>query len=66
MVGDSRSDIDAAKAAGVPVVGVTFGYSDTPVAKLGPDVVIDHFDELWDAVAALRARPVMRRAAAGE
>lgn len=66
MVGDSRSDIDAAKAAGVPVVGVTFGYTDTAVAKLGPDVVIDHFDELWDAVAALRARPVMRRAAAGE
>jgi phosphoglycolate phosphatase len=64
MVGDSRSDIDAAKAAGVPVVGVTFGYTDTPVTKLGPDVVIDHFDELWDAVAAITARPVLRRAAA--
>lgn len=65
MVGDSRSDIDAAKAAGVPVVGVTFGYTDTPVAKLAPNVVIDHFDELWDAVAAIRARPA-KRVAAGE
>ncbi|MBP0651569.1 HAD-IA family hydrolase, partial [Mycobacterium tuberculosis] len=45
MIGDSRSDIDAAKAAGLPVVAVSFGYTDTPVAKLGPDVIIDHFDE---------------------
>jgi phosphoglycolate phosphatase len=65
MVGDSRSDIDAAKAAGIPVVAVTFGYTDTPVAKLGPDVIIDHFDELWDAVEAIRARPA-KRVAAGE
>lgn len=56
MVGDSRADIEAARNAGVPVVGVTFGYTDVPVADLGPDVVIDHFDGLWDAVAGLAAR----------
>lgn len=53
MVGDSRADIDAAKNAGIPVVAVSFGYTDTPVSDLGPDRVIDHFDALWDAVADL-------------
>ncbi|KQT76900.1 phosphoglycolate phosphatase [Methylobacterium sp. Leaf466] len=53
MVGDSRADIDAAKAAGIPVVGVTFGYTDTPVDALGADRVISHFDDLVEAVTAL-------------
>ncbi|WP_375457020.1 HAD family hydrolase [uncultured Methylobacterium sp.] len=53
MVGDSRADIDAAKAAGIPVVAVTFGYTDTPVDQLGPDRVIAHFSELPGAVAEL-------------
>jgi len=55
MVGDSASDINAAKAASVPVVAVDFGYTDTPVSQLAPDVIISHFDDLWDAVAKLRA-----------
>ncbi len=53
MVGDSRTDIDTAKAAGIPVVAVTFGYTDVPVEELGPDRVIAHFSELAAAVAAL-------------
>ncbi|MCJ2104794.1 phosphoglycolate phosphatase [Methylobacterium sp. E-041] len=53
MVGDSRADIDAAKAAGIPVVAVTFGYTDTPVDQLGPDRVISHFSDLPGAVAEL-------------
>ena len=53
MVGDSRTDIDTAKAARVPVVAVDFGYTDTPVSQLGPDHIISHFDELWDAVERL-------------
>lgn len=54
MVGDSRTDIDAARAAGVPVVAVDFGYTDVPVAELRPDRIISHFDDLWDAVASIR------------
>lgn len=54
MVGDSRSDIDAAKAAGIPVIAVDFGYTEVPVAELGPDVVISHFDALIGAIASLR------------
>jgi phosphoglycolate phosphatase len=54
MVGDSRTDIATAKAAGVPVVAVSFGYTDVPVRDLRPDVVIDHYDELEAAIASLQ------------
>ncbi len=53
MVGDSRTDIDTAKAAGIPVVGVTFGYTAVPVRDLDPDIVIDDLATLPDAVASL-------------
>ncbi len=53
MVGDSGTDIEAARAAGVPVIAVDFGYADVPVKKLGPDRVISHFDELMDACEAV-------------
>jgi phosphoglycolate phosphatase len=55
MVGDSGTDIKTARAAGVPVIAVDFGYSDVPVEELGPDRVISHFDELADACEALLA-----------
>jgi phosphoglycolate phosphatase len=50
MVGDSAADINAAKAAHVPVIAVDFGYTDVPVAELGPDRIISHFDEMSVAV----------------
>jgi phosphoglycolate phosphatase len=53
MVGDSRTDLDTAKAAGVPSIGVPFGYTDVPIAALGPTVVIDHFNQLVGAVRKL-------------
>ncbi len=53
MVGDSVTDIKTARAAGLPVIAVDFGYTDVPVAELGPDRVISHFDELAAACAAL-------------
>lgn len=56
MVGDSKTDILTAKNAGVPVVAVDFGYTDVHVSQLDPDVVISHFDELWDAVAKITNR----------
>ncbi len=46
MIGDSRTDIDTARAAGIPVIAVDFGYTDTPVAQLNPDRIISHFREL--------------------
>ncbi len=56
MVGDSATDIDTAKSAGIPVVAVDFGYTAIPVTELGPDLVISHFDDLYEAVRALRPR----------
>jgi phosphoglycolate phosphatase len=53
MVGDSITDIKTARAAGLPVIAVDFGYTDVPVAQLGPDRVISHFDELAEACSAL-------------
>lgn len=46
MIGDSVTDIDTAKAAGIPVIAVDFGYSDRPVAEYEPSHIISHFDEL--------------------
>jgi phosphoglycolate phosphatase len=59
MVGDSAPDVAVARAAGVPVIAVDFGYSDVAIAGLAPDRIISHFDELPQAVAALLPRARM-------
>ena len=53
MVGDSGTDIATARAAGIPVVAVDFGYSETPIAQFRPDRLIGHYDELETAVQEL-------------
>jgi len=53
LVGDAATDAGAARAAGVPLILVSFGYTETPAAELHPDILIDHFDELPDACARL-------------
>jgi phosphoglycolate phosphatase len=53
MIGDSRTDVETARRAGVPSICVDFGYSDTPARDLGATRVISHFDELDAAVGAL-------------
>ena len=55
MVGDSRTDIDAAKAAGIPVIAVDFGYSDVPCSELGADACISGFGELRASIDQLFA-----------
>lgn len=54
MVGDAGTDIGVARRAGVPVIGVAFGYTDVPIAELKPDRLINHMDELPAAVHSLR------------
>ncbi len=56
MVGDSQTDFDAARAAGVPVALVTFGYTEIPVADLAPDALIDHYAQLPSLARRLLAR----------
>ena len=50
MVGDSKTDIDTARAAGMPFIGVSFGYSDIAMSELKPDALINHFSEFEDAL----------------
>lgn len=53
MIGDSATDIRTARAAGIPVIAVDFGYSDRPVSEYGPDRIISHYAQLPAAIAAL-------------
>ena len=61
MVGDGAPDVQAAKAAGVPCVVVSFGYTPIPPAELGGDVLIDRFDELEEAIDGFVADQTLRR-----
>ncbi len=53
LVGDSDTDIRTARAAGIPVIAVDFGYSDRPVAEYRPDRIISHFTQLPLAIDAI-------------
>ncbi len=56
MVGDAGPDIGVARRAGVPVIGVEFGYTEVPIAELKPDLLIGHFRDLPGAVGRLLVR----------
>ena len=53
MVGDSSADGDAAKAAAVPFIAVSFGYGESPVEVLKPDAIIHSLAELMPALRQL-------------
>jgi phosphoglycolate phosphatase len=53
MVGDAGPDIGVARRAGIPVIGVEFGYTEVPIADLKPDRLINHMRELPAAVESL-------------
>src|SRR5260370_422463 len=43
----------AARRAGIPVIGVEFGYTEVPIADLKPDRVIGQMSDLPAAVESL-------------
>ena len=53
LVGDSISDVVAARAAAVPSIVVSFGYTEIAAGELGGDHLIDRFDELPPLAARL-------------
>ena len=53
MVGDASTDAGAARAARTPLILVSFGYTEIPVAELGADILVDHFDEMPKACVQL-------------
>lgn len=50
MVGDSRHDVETARAAGVSVAVVNWGYTSVPPAQLGGDYLIERFSDLLTIV----------------
>lgn len=55
MVGDSDTDISTARAAGIPSIAVTFGYTDVPAINLGANEVIEHYHQFDGALTRLTA-----------
>jgi len=53
LVGDTVTDRETSRAAGVPSVLVTFGPNGQGVHDLSPEATIDHFHELEEVVARL-------------
>jgi phosphoglycolate phosphatase len=64
MVGDAGTDIGVARRAGVPVIGVTFGYTETPIEELKPDLIISRMADLPQAVRELQAQRPLSAASA--
>ncbi|QPF89252.1 HAD family hydrolase [Bradyrhizobium commune] len=62
MVGDAGTDVGVARRAGVPVIGVSFGYTDVPIADLKPDRLIHHMRDLPDAARSLMTASVLDKA----
>jgi len=58
----SRLLVQTAKAAGVPVILVSFGYAATLLAGLEAEATIDHFDQLDVCAATLLAAKTRRSA----
>ena len=56
MIGDSIHDVEAAHAAGLPAVLVSWGYTTKPASELGAEAVIERFDALPQALERLAGR----------
>lgn len=50
MIGDSETDVLTARAAAVPVIAVTFGYTAKPIAETNPDHLIERFDQAYPLI----------------
>ncbi len=46
LIGDTQTDHDTARAAGVPIVLVSFGPEGHAINRLNPDALLHHYDEL--------------------
>ena len=53
MIGDSITDLNTARAAGVPCILMSYGFTPVPAAQLGADMVLDEFGRLPQALRDL-------------
>ncbi len=56
MVGDNIHDIEAARAAGIRSIAVTYGYHHRPPRTFGADCLVDHFDVLLSLIRVPRPK----------
>jgi phosphoglycolate phosphatase len=56
MIGDTDTDLNTARNAGIPCILTRFGYSETDVETMGAAAVIDTFPAVIDALEGLQAR----------
>lgn len=53
MIGDSKSDVKAARAAGFQIICMTYGYNHgEDIRNYSPDAVIDSMTELASLISA--------------
>lgn len=55
FVGDSIADVKTARNANLPVVVMSYGYTSTPAAELGGDLVIDRLDQIPQAIEQMKS-----------
>lgn len=53
MIGDSGNDVASARAAGLRVALVRYGYTDIPADELGSDYVMDDFRDIPAMLGAI-------------
>jgi phosphoglycolate phosphatase len=51
MIGDNENDYAAARAAGIPVILMLYGYLRVPPETLAPDAWLEHFRDIPEALA---------------
>jgi phosphoglycolate phosphatase len=56
MIGDSATDVATARAARVPVILLSYGYTPVPASSLGADAVTDDFRDVPRLAHALLAK----------
>jgi len=55
LIGDTMTDRETARAANIPCILVTFGPEGQGVARMHPEGLLDHYDQLDTVLAQVRA-----------
>jgi phosphoglycolate phosphatase len=66
MVGDTHVDVATARSAQVPIICVSFGYSDVPAEALAADALVHDYRALHAAIADLQRKSPARNGADGQ
>lgn len=53
MIGDTSFDMEMGKSAGFSTIGVAWGYHDLDRLSAHADVIVEHFDQIDEAVDSL-------------